>query len=87
MAQAVHGAAPELAGHNRADPVALHLSAAMLLRWLADRHGRPVLAGAAKRIEHAVAATFAAGIATADLGGQASTGEFTEQVTARVHFR
>jgi 3-isopropylmalate dehydrogenase len=87
MAQAVHGAAPELAGHNRADPVALHLSAAMLLRWLADRHGRPVLAGAAERIEHAVAATFAAGIATADLGGQASTGEFTEQVTARVHFR
>lgn len=37
MAQAVHGAAPDLAGRNRANPVALHLSAAMLLRWLAAR--------------------------------------------------
>ncbi|GGL41385.1 isocitrate/isopropylmalate dehydrogenase family protein [Nocardia jinanensis] len=87
MAQAVHGAAPDLAGHNRANPVALHLSAAMLLRWLAARHDRAVLARAAERIERAVAATFAAGIATADLGGLASTGEFTEQITARLHFR
>ncbi|WP_327147480.1 isocitrate/isopropylmalate dehydrogenase family protein [Nocardia sp. NBC_01329] len=85
MAQAVHGAAPDLAGRNRANPVALHRSAAMLLRWLAARHDRTVLTRAAIRIEHAVAATFAAGIATADLGGQASTSEFTEQVTARVH--
>ncbi len=85
MAQAVHGAAPDIAGRNRADPVALQLSAAMLLRWLADRRAEPVLAAAADRIDRAVAATFAAGIATADLGGLASTSEFTEQVTARVH--
>ncbi|MEU1982770.1 isocitrate/isopropylmalate family dehydrogenase [Nocardia sp. NPDC019395] len=87
MAQAVHGAAPDLAGRNRANPVALHHSAAMLLRWLADRHDDPPVARAADRIDRAVAATFAAGIATADLGGQASTAEFTEQVTARIHFR
>jgi len=42
---------------------------------------------AAERIERAVAATFAAGIATADLGGTASTMEFTEQVCARTHRR
>ncbi|SUE29657.1 isocitrate/isopropylmalate dehydrogenase [Nocardia farcinica] len=87
MAQAVHGAAPDIAGHNRANPVALQCSAAMLLRWLAIRRGEPVLSRAAERIERAVAATFAAGIATADLGGQASTAEFTEQVCARVHRR
>ncbi|MGW0180168.1 isocitrate/isopropylmalate dehydrogenase family protein [Nocardia sp. NPDC003345] len=87
MAQAVHGAAPDLAGRNRADPVALQLSAAMLLRWLSTRHDRPALAHAADRIDRAVAATFAAGIATADLGGLASTSEFTEQVTVRIHFR
>ncbi|MGI5220110.1 isocitrate/isopropylmalate dehydrogenase family protein [Nocardia sp. CA-290969] len=87
MAQAVHGAAPDLAGHNRANPVALHLSAAMLLRWLADRRELPALARAADRVDRAVAATFAAGIATADLGGLASTAEFTEQVIARVHHR
>lgn len=87
MAQAVHGAAPTLAGHNRANPVASHLSAAMLLHWLSARDGDPALGRAATRIENAVAAVFAAGIATADLGGQASTSEFTEQVRARVHKR
>ncbi|APE34190.1 3-isopropylmalate dehydrogenase [Nocardia mangyaensis] len=87
MAQAVHGAAPGLAGHNRANPAALQLSAAMLLRWLAVRDGDRAVHDAADRIERAVAATFAAGIATADLGGLASTSEFTEQVRARVHRR
>nr|WP_083905320.1 isocitrate/isopropylmalate family dehydrogenase [Nocardia transvalensis] len=85
MAQAVHGAAPTLAGHNRANPAALQLSAAMLLRWLGIRRNSTVAAHAAERIERAVAATFAAGIATTDLGGLASTGEFTEQVRARLH--
>ncbi|MFC4373116.1 isocitrate/isopropylmalate dehydrogenase family protein [Nocardia halotolerans] len=87
MAQAVHGAAPTLAGHNRANPVALQLSAAMLLRWLAVRRRERGLTEAADRITGAVAATLAAGVATADLGGLASTSEFTEQVTARVHRR
>ncbi|MEU2036252.1 hypothetical protein ABZ494_32360 [Nocardia amamiensis] len=40
------------------------------------------LLDAGERIERAVAPTFAAGIATADLGGHASTGEFTQQVCA-----
>ncbi|WP_280238637.1 isocitrate/isopropylmalate family dehydrogenase, partial [Nocardia abscessus] len=87
MAQAVHGAAPSLAGHNRANPAALQLSAAMLLRWLAARDAEASLARAGERIERAVAATFDAGIATADLGGLASTSEFTEHVCARVHRR
>ncbi|MEU0506420.1 isocitrate/isopropylmalate family dehydrogenase [Nocardia sp. NPDC005998] len=87
MAQAVHGAAPALAGHNRANPAALQLSAAMLLHWLGIRHNNHALVSAGERIERAIAATFAAGIATADLGGLASTSEFTEQVRARVHRR
>ncbi|MBF6357893.1 isocitrate/isopropylmalate dehydrogenase family protein [Nocardia higoensis] len=87
MAQAVHGAAPDIAGHNRADPVAMQLSAAMLLRWLGTRDGDATLTHAAERIDAAVAATFAAGIATADLGGTASTAAFTEQVCARTHRR
>jgi 3-isopropylmalate dehydrogenase len=87
MAQAVHGAAPALAGLNRANPVALQLSAAMLLHWLGTRDDDRALLSAGERIERAVAATFEAGIATADLGGLASTSEFTEQVCARVHRR
>ncbi|MBD0323534.1 MAG: isocitrate/isopropylmalate dehydrogenase family protein [Aldersonia sp.] len=86
MAQAAHGAAPDIAGRNRANPTALVVSAAMLLRWLGER-GDAASSAAAARIEHAVAATFEAGIATADLGGQASTTEFTEQLVARVHRR
>lgn len=83
MAQAAHGAAPAIAGRNRANPTALFLSAALLLRWLADKRREAVLARAADRIEHAVAATFESGVATADLGGLASTTEFTEHVSAR----
>ena len=85
MAQAVHGAAPILAGHNRANPAALQLSTAMLLRWLGTRRADKSLTHAADRIDRAIATTFEAGIATADLGGLASTTEFTEQVRARLH--
>ena len=87
MAQAAHGAAPTIAGRNRANPTALILSAAMLLRWLGEQRKEPVLGRAAGRIEGAVAATFEAGTATADLGGLASTSEFTEHVLARVRRR
>ncbi|WP_067697452.1 isocitrate/isopropylmalate dehydrogenase family protein [Nocardia jejuensis] len=85
MAQAVHGSAPTIAGHNRANPVALQLSAVMLLRRLADRDAHSALRRAAERIDHAVTDTLRAGVATSDLGGLASTTEFTEQVRARLH--
>ncbi|MCW4355611.1 isocitrate/isopropylmalate family dehydrogenase [Hoyosella sp. YIM 151337] len=84
MAQAAHGAAPDIAGKNRANPTAMFLSAAMLLDWLGDREKARELRRAAQRIRRAVAATTTAGIATADLGGLASTSEFTENVLARV---
>lgn len=84
MAQAAHGAAPDIAGRNRANPTALMLSAAMLLDWLAARRGRDGLARAAGRIRRAIEQTLAAGVATADLGGLASTAEFTETVGARI---
>ncbi|MGB6275189.1 MAG: isocitrate/isopropylmalate family dehydrogenase, partial [Rhodococcus sp. (in: high G+C Gram-positive bacteria)] len=87
MAQASHGSAPDIAGKNRANPTALFLSAAMLLEWLAPRHRDERLAAAAGRIRHAVDATVESGVATADLGGQASTSAFTEAVEARVHRR
>ncbi|WP_241386302.1 isocitrate/isopropylmalate dehydrogenase family protein [Rhodococcus sp. CH91] len=83
MAQAAHGAAPDIAGLGRANPVALILSAAMLL----DRLGARVdshFTAAARIIEDAVRATIAAGTATADLGGTASTAEFTAGVVARL---
>ncbi|WP_433604444.1 isocitrate/isopropylmalate dehydrogenase family protein [Prescottella agglutinans] len=87
MAQAAHGAAPDISGHNRANPTALILSAAMLLEWLGSTRHEAGLATAAARIRSAVERTVEAGVATADLGGLASTSEFTESVIARVFRR
>jgi 3-isopropylmalate dehydrogenase len=87
MAQAAHGAAPDIAGRNRANPTALILSAALLLEWLASKEASKekahALHAAAQRIRRAVADTIGSGVATADLGGLASTSEFTEHVLAR----
>ncbi len=77
MAQASHGSAPDIAGQGIANPVGMILSAAMLLSWLAGPREDSSAADAAKLIERAVAATVSGGPRTRDLGGTASTSEFT----------
>ncbi|WNV74044.1 isocitrate/isopropylmalate family dehydrogenase [Geodermatophilus sp. DSM 44513] len=84
MAQAAHGSAPDIAGRGLANPVAMILSAAMLLDWLGTRHGDERAADAAVRVDDAVRAAVRAGVSTRDLGGSASTEEFTDAVVARV---
>jgi 3-isopropylmalate dehydrogenase len=59
------------------------LSAGMLLDWLGTRHGDRRLADAAVRVEDAVRSAVRAGVSTRDLGGAASTGEFTDAVVER----
>jgi len=72
--QPSHGTAPDIAGKGIANPLATILSAAMMLRWLGDRHKDPAAAAAGDRIEAAVSAVLAAGtIRTPDLGGRATT--------------
>jgi isocitrate dehydrogenase (NAD+) len=72
--EAVHGSAPDIAGKGLADPIALILSAGMML----DHLGEPA-AGAAVR--EAVRRVLAAGaVRTRDLGGTASTGEVADAV-------
>ncbi len=74
--QPAHGSAPDIAGRNRANPAATILSAAMMLSWLAERHGDADTAAAAARIEAAVTAALADGSAlTVDVGGSAGTRE------------
>ena len=76
--EAVHGSAPKYAGQDRANPTALILSGALLLRHIGE-----TAAGAA--VEEAVRAVIGEGaIRTADLGGTSGTRAFGEAVAARV---
>ncbi len=80
MAQAAHGSAPDIAGKGVANPVGLILSAAMLLSWLSEQRQDAAAGEAARSIERAVAAALEKGPRTRDLGGTASTGEFTSAI-------
>ena len=70
----VHGSAPDIAGRGIANPLAMILSAALMLR-----HGLSLEEEAAA-LESAVDRALAAGLRTADLGGSATTAEMTEAV-------
>lgn len=72
--EAVHGSAPDIAGQNKANPTALVLSAAMMLRHIGERV-------AAARIEAAVEQVLREGrVRTGDIGGTASTREITQAI-------
>lgn len=74
--EAVHGTAPDIAGKGLANPTALSLSGVMMLRHLGELE-------AANRVERAIQQVLAAGqTRTGDLGGKASTQEYTDAVIA-----
>jgi 3-isopropylmalate dehydrogenase len=74
----IHGSAPDIAGQGKANPMAMILSAAMMLR-----HSFGLEAEAA-RIEAAVAKALEDGIRGGDLGGSAGTREIGDAVLARL---
>ena len=80
MAEAAHGTAPALFGKNLANPMAMILAAAALLSHIDDAPAR----SAGRAIREAALETVQGGIRTADLGGHASTTEFTDAVIERV---
>jgi isocitrate dehydrogenase (NAD+) len=80
MAEAPHGTAPRLYGKSVANPLAMILAAAAALSYIDDPRAR----GASRAIHDAAIASLSEGIATADLGGHATTSEFTDAVIARV---
>lgn len=78
MFEAVHGSAPDIAGRNLANPIALILSSVMMLRHLGEQE-------AATRIEKAVLAVLAEGQhMTGDLGGKATTTEITDAIIEKM---
>lgn len=74
----IHGSAPDIAGQGKANPLAMILSLAMMLR-----HSFGLEAKAAQ-IEAAVSKTLADGVKGADLGGSAGTVEIGDAVVARL---
>ena len=77
MAEAAHGTAPSLEGKNVANPMAMILAAAALLSQTEAG------ANAGRAIRESALEAVAQGVRTADLGGHASTTEFTDEVIAR----
>ncbi len=76
--EAVHGSAPDIAGKNVANPLALILSAALMLRHLGEH-------AAATRVVAATTAVLAAGdVRTRDLGGTAGTSDVRDAIVAAV---
>lgn len=76
--EAVHGSAPDIAGKNMANPMALILSAAMMLDHIHELD-------AAKRVRRAVHEVLRDGrCLTRDLGGSHGTSEIAEAIAARV---
>ena len=75
--EAVHGSAPDIAGRNLANPTALLCSGVLMLRHLGKDE-------VADRVMNAIRKTLSDGVTTGDLGGKASTTEYTEAVVARL---
>lgn len=69
----VHGSAPDIKGQNKANPTALLLSAIEMLKYIGEY-------SCAERIEKALFKTLKNGVFTADLGGNASTLDFTNAI-------
>jgi 3-isopropylmalate dehydrogenase len=71
--QPCHGTAPDIMGKGLANPTGMILSAALMLDWLAERHGHTGAAAAARAIEDAVDRAFAAGLKPCEFGGRDGT--------------
>ncbi len=80
MTEAPHGTAPSLEGKNVANPMAMILAVASLLSYM---EGDPAHV-ASRAIYESALETVSDGVRTADLGGHASTTEFTDEVIRRV---
>ena len=78
--QPCHGTAPDIMGKGLANPTAMILSAAMMLDWLADRHGHEGAAQAARAIEGSVDRAFAAGLKACEFGGRDGTAAIADGV-------
>jgi isocitrate/isopropylmalate dehydrogenase len=83
MAEAPHGTAPALQGKDIANPMAMLMAAAAILHYVGES-GVPEADLASRAIYESVLEATATGVRTPDLGGHATTTEFTDEVIGRV---
>ena len=84
MTEAPHGTAPALEGKDIANPMAMILAIGALLRYVGEGAALQEASTASRAVYEAVLEAVGSGVRTPDLGGHASTTEFTEEVVARV---
>ncbi|GIW42364.1 MAG: isocitrate dehydrogenase [Candidatus Binatia bacterium] len=82
--EAVHGSAPNIAGKGIANPLALLMSAVMMLNHLAESRSDAECAETARRIKAAYDRALREGKKTPDLGGTLGTEEFADAVIERL---
>ena len=82
--EAVHGSAPDIAGQDKANPLALIMSGVMMLRHLGEVRRDPDCLAAADRIRDAYNACLEAWEKTRDLGGTLGTRDFAAAVARRL---
>jgi 3-isopropylmalate dehydrogenase len=80
--QPCHGTAPDIMGQGKANPTGMILSAAMMLDWLADKHGLEGAAEAGEDIARAVDKVYADGIKPMEFGGGNGTADIAKAVLA-----
>lgn len=82
--EAVHGSAPDIAGLEIANPLAIIMSGVMMLNHLADTEGREDMREAAERIKTAYNTVLSEGRTTRDLGGDLNTPDFAQVLIQQV---
>ena len=82
--EAVHGSAPDIAGKGVANPLALLMSAVMMLNHLGDEFDDPECSAVAERVKAAYNRALEDGQKTRDLGGGLSTDQFANAVIERL---
>ena len=79
--QPCHGSAPDIAGQGIANPMAMILSAAMMLEWIGKERDLAVVSDAGQRLRAAVLDVVdERQVLTADLGGTATTQAVSDAV-------
>lgn len=82
--EAVHGSAPDIAGKGVANPLALLMSAVMMLNYLADNRSDTACRDCAVKIRAGYDQALADGVKTRDLGGEMGTEDFATAVIERL---